>query len=236
MAGFIAVPHDLIEALPPGDLGAFLDIVRMAAYSDHRFKGLDLERGEVVLSTRELAERWKDRSHMAASRLIKRLMDKGLLRYSERYRGRNSGGTVYVVVSYDTYKGAAKGAVTPTVTPAVTQKDQGKKDTRKKEVQPSRFAEIRAVYPKRRGGQGWPSAEKAYCKLVANGHTHEELLAKTEEYASYVRSDGKEGSDYVLMASSFFGPKRQGYEDEWTTTATQRRGGMNTGRLRPTQR
>lgn len=67
------------------------------------------------------------------------------------------------------------------------------------------FDEIRKTYPRRGGGQNWEDARRGYRKLLSSGYTHKEILAGVQRYAAHIRAKGDEGSEFVKMASSFFG-------------------------------
>lgn len=77
----------------------------------------------------------------------------------------------------------------------------------------SQFDEIRKVYPKRGGAQNWDDAERGYKKWLAAGHTHTEILAGVHRYAAHIHAKGEAGSEFVKMASSFFGKNRCFLED-----------------------
>lgn len=73
---------------------------------------------------------------------------------------------------------------------------------------PPEFEEVRQLYPKRGGGQRWPAAEKAYRARLAEGHTHAEMIAGVKRYAEFNTAAGKTGTEYVQMASTFFGQNK----------------------------
>lgn len=80
---------------------------------------------------------------------------------------------------------------------------------------PPEFDEIRRLYPKRGGGQRWPAAEKAYIARLAEGHTHAEMIAGVRRYADFNTAAGKTGTEFVQMASTFFGPNKS-FLEPWT--------------------
>ena len=100
--------------------------------------------------------------------------------------------------------------LTPAAPAPITSKKPSIESPRKRHRAPidSRFAEIRQKYPKRGGAQNWDDAERGYLKWLNNGNTHEEMLAGVERYAEHIRAAGNEGTEYVKMASSFFGRNR----------------------------
>lgn len=65
---------------------------------------------------------------------------------------------------------------------------------------------IKQEYPRRAGGNGWKAVERLVPKAISDGATWEDILAGTKGYARYVRSSGKNGSEFVRMARTFFGP------------------------------
>ncbi len=77
-----------------------------------------------------------------------------------------------------------------------------------------RFEVIWRVYPKRAGGNSKADAFKAYQARLREGATHDDLLAGVERYAAFLRATGKEGSEFVKLASTFFG-SGQHYAESW---------------------
>lgn len=78
----------------------------------------------------------------------------------------------------------------------------------------SRFDEIRLAYPKRGGSQKWGDAERAYNARLAEGHTHEDILAGCERYGRFLTLTGKAGTEYVQMAATFLG-RNKGFLELW---------------------
>lgn len=78
----------------------------------------------------------------------------------------------------------------------------------------SRFDEIRLAYPKRGGSQKWGDAERAYNARLAEGHTHEDILAGCERYGRFLTLTGKAGTEYVQMAATFLG-RNKGFLEPW---------------------
>ena len=82
------------------------------------------------------------------------------------------------------------------------------------------FADAKAAYPKRDGGQNWVGAEKAWnAHLKARRHTAEEMFEGTLRYADYCEARGKVGTEWVLQASTFFGPSAR-FTEPWDYKAT----------------
>lgn len=76
------------------------------------------------------------------------------------------------------------------------------------------FLELKAIYPKRCGGNPWPRAFKAYNTRIKQGYTHEEIKAGLIRYATFCEKTGKTGSEFVLQAATFFGPDER-WEEEY---------------------
>jgi hypothetical protein len=80
------------------------------------------------------------------------------------------------------------------------------------------WVSIRSEFPKRVGSHRWPEALKAAQARVTSGATWEQLLAGTRRYAAHVRAIGKEGTEFVLQAKTFFGPGDH-YAEAWPVPA-----------------
>jgi len=76
---------------------------------------------------------------------------------------------------------------------------------------PPDFLELKAIYPKRCGGNPWPRALKAYNTRIKQGYTHDEIKAGLTRYATFCEKTGKTNSEFVLQAATFFGP-----DERWT--------------------
>lgn len=85
-------------------------------------------------------------------------------------------------------------------------------------VTDSRIDEIKKVFPKRGGSHKWGDAERAYNARLAEGHTHEEMLAGCERYARFLSITGKVGTEFVQMAATFLG-RNKGFLEPWTPPA-----------------
>jgi hypothetical protein len=85
---------------------------------------------------------------------------------------------------------------------AVSRKQEA--ESRKQDT--SLFDAVWQAYPKRAGGNPRAAAEKAYAARLRDGATPDSLLAGTRRYAAFIRATGKEGTEYVKQAASFFGP------------------------------
>lgn len=75
--------------------------------------------------------------------------------------------------------------------------------------EPPEFAEFKAAYPKRGGGNPWPRAIKAIRARLTEGHTWPEIIAGVTRYAAFVRETGREGTEFVMQAATFCGPDKR---------------------------
>ena len=88
-------------------------------------------------------------------------------------------------------------------------------------AEPPEFAEIRKAYPRRAGSQRWGDAVKHYRKRIAEGVTHDAILAGVTRYARFLEATGKAGTETVQQAATFLGDNR-GYLEPWNApTQTQ---------------
>lgn len=83
------------------------------------------------------------------------------------------------------------------------------------------FEAVWKVYPRRAGGNSKADAGKAFSARVREGVSHDDLLAGVERYAAYIRATGKEGSEYVKLGATFFGPS-QHYAESWNAPPATR--------------
>lgn len=90
---------------------------------------------------------------------------------------------------------------------------------RSKADEPSWFRAIRGAYPDRAGDQGWQRALSACNARATEGHTFDEMLGGARRYAAFVRATGKEGTEYVKQAATFFGPAKA-FLLPWSLPAT----------------
>ena len=65
---------------------------------------------------------------------------------------------------------------------------------------------IKAIYPRRDGGQGWGIVQTKVPLAIANGATWEEIFAGAKAYAAHCQRKGLIGTDMVLQAKTFYGP------------------------------
>ena len=64
---------------------------------------------------------------------------------------------------------------------------------------------VKPFYPKRAGGQGWADARRQYAKRRKR-HTLDEIRDGVIRYAKWCQATGKEGTELVKQAKTFFGP------------------------------
>lgn len=76
------------------------------------------------------------------------------------------------------------------------------------ESYPPEFEETWALYPGRDGDNPKRRAYKAYRARLTEGHTPDEIRAGVERYAAWVRARGREGTETVKQAATFFGPDK----------------------------
>lgn len=69
------------------------------------------------------------------------------------------------------------------------------------------FEEAWRAYPKRAGGNPRIAAEKQWNARLKQGHTADEMYDGTIRYALYVEAVGNLGTEYVMMARTFYGPQ-----------------------------
>ena len=116
--------------------------------------------------------------------------------------------------------GASAGAATPTGISGSGEssgKSTGKPTATRQEYSPE-FEQAWQAYPKRAGGNPKASAFKHWKARIADGSTVSDLLAGTQRYAAFIRATGKEGTEYVKQAATFFGPDRH-FEESWNLPA-----------------
>ncbi len=115
---------------PASRLHAWLDLCQMATHKPRKVRHLSLERGQVIVSLRSLAKRW--RWHLSS---VQRFISELKVSTALRTVGETPQGTIYHVVNYDTYAVGEKLHETPSETPIgieVKQEQEGKHSRRKK--------------------------------------------------------------------------------------------------------
>ena len=76
------------------------------------------------------------------------------------------------------------------------------------------FEQAWQAYPKRSGGNSRVAAEKAWKARLAQGHKPDAMYDGTLRYALYCELSSRVGTEYVMMASTFYGPTLR-FTEEW---------------------
>lgn len=101
----------------------------------------------------------------------------------------------------------------PDSTPSGASADTPKqKKSAKKEYTPE-FEELWKSRPKRQGPDSKWDAFKAYRARIRDGHTHEQIAEGVGRYRAWLKSQGKENTEFVKMLSTFLGPGEHFLED-----------------------
>lgn len=74
------------------------------------------------------------------------------------------------------------------------------------EEYPPEFEEVWREYPKRNRADSKKDAFRTWKARVKAGDSKQDLLAATKEYSAVQRRLGKWGTEFVMRASTFFGP------------------------------
>ncbi len=64
---------------------------------------------------------------------------------------------------------------------------------------------LKAVGPKRRGAHVWPAAQRLIERHLEDGQDFEQMVKGWSNYATHCRQTGSDGTEFVLMARTFFG-------------------------------
>lgn len=94
---------------------------------------------------------------------------------------------------------------------------------------PEAFSTAWQLYPKRAGDNPKERALKAWHARISEGNSEEDLLAGVRRYAAFVRATGKEGTEYVKQAATFFGPSK-GFLETWAPPEAHIAAGDTTAR------
>jgi len=87
------------------------------------------------------------------------------------------------------------------------------KEEKNKEEYSSDFEKAWSLYPRRSGGNPKKLAWKSWNARIAEGVTPEELVEATRQYAEYIKAKGKSGTEFVMQASTFYGPNERWQEE-----------------------
>lgn len=85
--------------------------------------------------------------------------------------------------------------------------------------EPGWFVELRQVYPRRAGDQGWPAALEAAEQRIRGGCSPEQILSGARRYAEYVEATGAAGTQYVKSAAKFIVEGK--FHDAWAVPPTR---------------
>lgn len=77
------------------------------------------------------------------------------------------------------------------------------------------FNDIWEKYPKRLGNNPKNLAYRAYNARRAEGIKWEDLMVGVKRYKAFCDATHKTGTEFVMQASTFFGPRYE-FEEEWT--------------------
>ena len=92
---------------------------------------------------------------------------------------------------------------------------------------------LKAIYPKRLGSQRWEDARKAINARLRERHSWQQILDGTQRYADFCRHTGKEHTETVLQAATFFGKNKEfmsPYEIPATKAENQRDANIDASR------
>lgn len=76
------------------------------------------------------------------------------------------------------------------------------------------FDALRALHPRRSGGDSKEEAFREYKARLRQGSTHEQMFAGTVRYKAYCEVTGKTGTEYVKQQKTFLGKGRH-YLEPW---------------------
>lgn len=77
-----------------------------------------------------------------------------------------------------------------------------------------------AKYPRRSGGNSKSAAFRAWQTRLRQGVAPADLIAGVVRYAAFIRAKGDEGTAFVKMAATFFGPD-ENWREEWVCVVPQ---------------
>jgi uncharacterized protein YdaU (DUF1376 family) len=85
------------------------------------------------------------------------------------------------------------------------------------------FVGFRALYPQRKGNYGWPKAEAKLEALFRQGLSGKRVMDGLKRFKAHVEAEGKTGSPFVPMASTWVNAK--GWDDEYPVVLRVESGG-----------
>ena len=105
---------------------------------------------------------------------------------------------------------------------AIAALQAGQKRTRPTGEYPQDFERIWVSYPEREGPNPKQLAFKAWRARIKEGVKPEDLVAGVDRYRYYLATQDKEGTEFVMMASTFFGAGER-WKDEYKTNGKTKR-------------
>lgn len=84
------------------------------------------------------------------------------------------------------------------------------------------FDEAWNFYPKRAGGNPKNRALKAWRARLKDGATAKEITEGVIRYAAFIRATGREHTEFVMQAATFYGPDRQ-FAEPWNPPQESRK-------------
>ena len=91
---------------------------------------------------------------------------------------------------------------------------------RKSTEEPPEFQAIRSAFPKRAGSHRWSETMGCCQARLRDGNTWDEMQAGTARYVTHITATGKERTEYVMQAKTFFGPGLH-FLEPWDAPATK---------------
>jgi hypothetical protein len=79
---------------------------------------------------------------------------------------------------------------------------------------PADFELLWKAYPKKIGPNNKRAAFKAYTARLNQGVSYDAMFDGVKRYRAYLHASGKEGTEFVKMASTFLGPDRH-FAEAW---------------------
>lgn len=229
--GFVTL-HRQIRKHPywddPERLRAWIDILFMAAWKDHRrmigVKQVEIKRGEFIASERFLENRW-GWSRGRVRRFLRFSQDVNEIRALND----TSHGTRYLVVKYDTYQNQRPTDDTtnstsngPPTVPATDQREQRTtKNNLVKQITDG-FESFWSAYPKRAGGNPKATARKRWASALKRDESGN-IIEGVMRYAAFCDATEKTGTEFVMQAATFLG-QREGWTESWDVGEAKKSG------------
>lgn len=134
--------------------------------------------------------------------------------------------------SNDTEGAADSGKVKKAKKADRAKKAKAVREAKKAEEFERRFNAIKAAYPDRVGSHRWHDARKCLnARFRDDGASFEEVLAGVHRYVAFLTATDRLGTEYVMMAVTFFGTGKH-YEEPWEIVRPKKKGAPILGKLR----